>query len=294
MRDQFRSANKSLHFSGDAKMADEPVEGGLFRHNYVREPFLLPDSDRARRRIWAAFQELSVNQITEFHRQLRRTVGPPLKTHLYISGQCNAFWNDSETADFLSAITVWYRCTSEYGNQRLQLLAFLRLVFKEEQLRYRIDDDCGVHFFVDEEFERSVQSTLAGLGQPKFRGAKEALEHGLNYLGAAQQSGKRLVREVFEAVETAFLVVVPDGQFNRLNAQAITEALKPILMQKYANEPEAENRVDRLLSNFEAWVHSAHPFRHGANIEDVHECPLDMAILLATQGMTFLRYLTKL
>jgi hypothetical protein len=55
-----------------------------------------------------------------------------------------------------------------------------------------------------------------------------------------------------------------------------------------------DDKVDRLLEVFKAWVKSAHPYRHGAELEEIHEAPLDMAILLASQGVDFLRYLACL
>ncbi len=82
---------------------------------------------------------------------------------------------------------------------------------------------------------------------------------------------------------------------NRLNKQAVDKCLKPILMARYTAAPDAEDKVSRMLEGFNAWVKDAHPYRHGtANGGDVHEAPLDLAILSANTGMGFIRFLAGL
>lgn len=142
---------------------------------------------------------------------------------------------------------------------------------------------------VDEEFSTTVQSVLDGLGDPKFTAARSALEDALGNLSPTRQSGKGLIRGVFEAVESAFLVVI-EKKANRINGQSIEQHLKPLLNERYSGIPEAGDKIDRMLRTLKEWVNSAHPYRHGAPFEEVHEAPLDEAILSATIGMGFLRY----
>jgi hypothetical protein len=202
----------------------------------------------------------------------------------------SGFWENSDVGDILSAITLWHRLALNPAAYRQTV----RKIFADEHLRYRLDDQGGVHFLVDEEFEHSVASAVAGLGAPRFAASLHALQEGLSALGAAQQSGKALIRGVFEAVESAFLVVVGQPTVDRLNAAALDKYLKPILLQRYASYGEAEDKVDRLLEHVKAWVKSAHPYRHGAALEQIHEAPLDLAIMSAAQGIGYLRFLSSL
>ncbi|TPM52823.1 hypothetical protein FJ951_05405 [Mesorhizobium sp. B2-2-3] len=273
-------------------MALPPVEGALFRRNYVREPVPLPDSTRARRRFFMFFHDFLDHDLRErFAADVVRKLGVNYAMGAYES-QHGQFWTTAEIPDLLSAVTIALRLSKHLGeiNQE-RALARARQIISEEGLHYRIDDAFGVHYLVDEEFTRTSEAALAGLGQPRFAAASHALDEALGHLDPANQSGKALIRGVFEAVESAFLVVINQPTVNRLNAQSIDAHLKPILMARHASYAEAQDKVDRAMEMFKAWVHSAHPFRHGAALAQIHEAPIDLAIMSATQGMGFLRYI---
>ncbi|MER9682780.1 hypothetical protein NKJ23_26255 [Mesorhizobium sp. M0184] len=273
-------------------MALPPVEGALFRRNYVREPGPLPDSARARRRFYVFFQDfLSPDQQGPFATAVVRHLGVDYPSGVY-GAHHNEFWMMAEITDVLSAITIALRMAKSQGelNQKRALVA-ARQIISEEGLHYRIDDAFGVHYLVDEEFAHVSEAALAGLGQPRFAAASHTLDEALSHLGPGRQSGKALIRGIFEAVESAFLVVVNQPNVNRLNAQSIDAHLKPILMARHSNYGEAKDKVDRAMEMFKAWVHSAHPFRHGAPLDQIHEAPIDLAVMSATQGMGFMRYL---
>jgi hypothetical protein len=262
-------------------------EGELFRTNYLRSPVKLADSKRARRRLSKLFEDSMANGV-DFANAVRRQLGIdyPITTYGY---DHEGFWVHSEVGDFLSGITLWSRIVRHHK----PALDAARRILDEEDLHYRIDDKGGVHYFVDELFAYTVESTLAGLGDARFTAARHALEGGLKSLGPTHQSGKGLIRGVFEAVETTFLVIVGPDAGDRLNKQAVERYLKPILITHFATVPDAEDKVSRLLDGFNAWVKEAHPFRHGtATGEEVHEAPLDLAVLSANTGMGFIRFLS--
>lgn len=267
-----------------------PVEGGLFRRNYMRPEAPLADSERARRRLNEVCSEAGNSDLLlKFASLVRSELGVNFPVGSYGYNH-RAFWEKSDVADVLSAITLWHSLT----RQSSRFLLEARRILSEEHLRYRIDDKGGVHFLVDEEFERTVAAAISGLGAPRFAASLHALEEALTNLGATRQSGKALIRGVFEAVESVFLVVVGQPTVDRLNGTALDKHLKPILLQRYADYGEAEDKVERLLEHLKAWVKSAHPFRHGAALEQIHEAPLDLAVLSASQGIGYLRYLAAL
>lgn len=274
-------------------MALPPVEGALFRRNYVREPVPLADSARARQRLLVFFTDfLSPDQQANFVTEVERLLGieyPRTPGGYALHGD---FWRRAGIIDVLSGITLVLRLAQSRGQLNQQRAhATARRIIAEEGLHYRIDDALGVHYLVDEEFARISETALAGLGQPRFAAASHALDEALSHLDPGRQSGKALIRGVFEAVESAFLVAINQPTVNRLNAQSIDAHLKPILMARYASYAEAQDKVDRAMEMFKAWVHSAHPFRHGAALAQIHEAPIDLAIMSATQGMAFLRYI---
>jgi hypothetical protein len=261
-------------------------EGELFTRNYLRSPVKLSDSMKARRRVAARFLDsMDATQLNKFPIIVKGELGVE---YPYVNGWYhNGFWEKVDVGDFLSAITLWLR-------QRPQQLAEARRILEHEDLHYRIDDRGGVHFLVDAEFSSAVETTLAGLDKPQFTAARAALQDGMKALGPASQSGKALIRGVFEAVESSFLVVIGPNAANRLNKQAVDKHLKPILLDRYKAFPDADDKVSRMLDTFNAWVSDAHPYRHGAPFEQVHEAPFELAVLSATSGMGFIRLLTAL
>ncbi|RWN27856.1 MAG: hypothetical protein EOR97_25130 [Mesorhizobium sp.] len=270
-------------------MSSDPLEGGFFRRNYVREPVLLADSVRARRRLARWFWATKVGDRNAFAVRMERLFGIDYPTGFegYVHDD---FWRDEDITDVLSGITLWL----QMSHLRADALAEVRAILTEEALRYRIDAKGGVHFFIDEEFERSIQSTVAGLGSPRFIAANHALENALSNLDVAKQSGKGLISGTFEAVESAFLTIISPTSHDRINLKAIDDHLKPKLLNHFSGYPEANDKVDRLLETFKAWVKSAHPFRHGAGFDQIHEAPLDLAIASAAQGLSFLRLFSAL
>lgn len=260
----------------------------MFRRNYLRPEVALEDSQRARYRLYKLFFDI-VDDRFDFVELVEKEIGIDYPRN-FNGHHHEKFWTKSEIGDVLSSITIWFHLIS----QKETFLRAARRIFREEHLRYRIDDKGGVHFLVDEEFERVVAAAVAGLGSPRFAASLHALHEAMTHLGATRQSGKGLIRGVFEAVESAFLAVISDPKINRLNGDVMDKHLKPLLMVRYANHGDAEDLADRFMDHFKAWVKSAHPFRHGTPLEQIHEAPLDLAIMSATQGIGYLRFLASL
>jgi hypothetical protein len=273
---------------GHEELMADIKDGELFRRNYMRSPAKLADSPRARRRMHKLFDSSQADE-DSFVDQVERQLGIeyPFSGFGHMHSE---FWDGSEIGDFLSAITIWLRLIRIHPAG----ISAARQIFQDEDLHYRIDDQGGVHYLVDEPFAYTVESTLAGLGGARFTSARHALDAALKNLSPTKQSGKGLIRGVFEAAESTFLVVCGPDAGNRLNKQAMDKHLKPILLARYAGTHEADDKVTRMLGVFEAWIKDAHPYRHGAAAEQEHEAPLELAILSATSGMGFIRFLAEL
>jgi hypothetical protein len=267
-------------------MTDQPVEGGLFRRNYLRPVQKLNDSMRARRRIYRLDNALHYTFSSDFVALVQSELGISFP---FIGDEYDheRYWTRCDVHDFLDSITLLYLVSPT----RTETLAEMRRIFTEEHLRFRIDDQGGVHYLVDEQFERNVAATLDGLGPARFKAARDALEQALESMSGATPSGKSLIRGVFEAVESAFLARIQSANANRLNDQSINSHLRPILEARYANVPDSDDKINRVLELLMSWVRTAHPFRHGVPFDQIHEAPLDYAILLADQGMAFLRHI---
>ncbi|QGU20660.1 hypothetical protein MCHK_08960 [Mesorhizobium huakuii 7653R] len=269
-------------------MEQAPKVGELFRRNYARHEKLLTDSARARKRVLTLVSGLgSIDSQNKFVAIVQAELGIEYPNDYGWAHEL--FWPSCDISDFLSAITLFSRGLSIRDHN--VFLTEVRRIFVEEHLQYEVDDHLGVHFLVDEQFKQLSDAALAGLSAQRFAASRHALDEALSNLGTVTQNGKALIRGVFEAVESAFLVVVNQPSVHQMNTQAIDSHLKPILLARYVGHPDSSDMVERLLTAFKAWVKSAHPFRHGAPFDQVHEAPLDVALLSATQGMGYLRYL---
>jgi hypothetical protein len=274
-------------------MSDTINPGGFYRFNYQRSSVPLDDSPTARRRLYRLFMLLT-NEGTRnrFVDLVELRLGVEYPTGTY-NARHDRFWEKWPIGVVLSAITVWH-LLNDNSQLAERIVKGVQTIFDEEHLNYRIAPEGGVHPRIDDLFERDRSATIAGLEHPRFTAARIALQKAFAQLKTDYPSGKGLIREVFEATESTYLVVVANPKVNRLNAQTVTKDLKPKLLSRYASFGDAEDKVERLLLQFKNWVDTAHPYRHGTAAEQEHEAPVDYAILMASQGMGFIRFLAAL
>jgi hypothetical protein len=272
-------------------MSENPLEGEIFARNYLRPNKTLPDSSRARRRALSVFGDYQDVIGSSFASLSERNLGVNYPYGAYGPSH-EKFWTTCDVQDFLGAVTLVFRLLQSRQRSSAYIQE-MRDIFQQEGLHYRIDDKGGVHYLIDEEFSRVIDTTLLGLGAPRFAAARMALETGMAALETNPKSGKAFIRGVFEAAESTFLVLIADSNVNRLNEDGANRLLKPILVARYRDVPEAEAKISRVLDVFNRWIKAAHPYRHGAAFEEIHEAPLDEAVLLASTGMAFIRYMVS-
>lgn len=269
-------------------MTNEPKEGANFRQNYLRGAELQPDSMRMRRRLHAIVEPWYYENRYALAQHMRAELGVDYQT-----GSDQNFWLKANIDDVVTAVTALVQFDGA-EESKADMIAKIKRIFEDENLRYRIDSKGGVHFKVDQHFEASVAAALIGLGHAKYKAARTALEEALDGLGAAAPSGKAFIRGIFETVESAYLVTIQNEKVDRIGPDSLDRDLSPLLIAKWKAYPEVDDRVKRLLDVLKPWIKAAHPFRHGAAVDQVHEAPIDYAIALGSQGITFLRLITGL
>jgi hypothetical protein len=263
------------------------TDGLPFRLNYERSTVVQEDSVRMRRRLLAIVDSMPQRVRMDFAQKVRLDLG--LNYDTLMDSQ---FWMNSNIVDALSAVTTLVNFAGS-GTPDKGMITTVQRIFDDENLRYRMDSKGGVHYKVDQQFEVSVASALNALSAEKYKGARHAFETATKELGKAVPSGKALIRGIFEAVETAFLVRIQNDKIDRITGDALDAYFSPLLVNKYAKFPETPDRVKRLLDVFKPWIKASHPFRHGGGFEEIHEAPLDYAIVIADQGIAFLRLIVE-
>lgn len=271
--------------------SDTPI-GQRFSHVYIPRGFPLPDGPRMRVRLAALLKRLD-----EMHPAYGRAVLTRLKGELgvpipidYDQVHWDSFYGKSELRDALDAITIYHKglLFNESGSAKYFTREVAR-IFKEENVRYVVDEECGVHFAIDAEYENNMASTVAGLGNPRHTTARQAFDAAQSALDRAEPDLKEALRNIFEAVEVVFKLILPEAR--RISSRDITEKLKPLMSKMYPGSTTAVTVAGQYLDSLGDWVNSVHNYRHGQPLEEAPQPPLDLSVALMSSGVAYLRWL---
>jgi len=176
------------------------IEGKRFSQVYLDKGVPVNDSVRMRNRLSAAFWEMLHDYQYEIVKLIHKETGAKVPSN--IAGYLfSDFIEKCDIRDLLDSITLIIQYLQNAGRTRLadQWHQFVTRVFKEENVGYRLDKKGGVHFFIDEEFERNKLLLIAGLG--KQLAVKEAFEKAHKFLDEDPPDTSSAMRSAFEALE---------------------------------------------------------------------------------------------
>ena len=166
---------------------------------------------------------------------------------------------------------------------------FVEQAFREENVAYAIDEEGGVHPYVDEEFERNKRSTLAVLESPHLAGVRAAIDDAFRHCDGPTPDTKAAIRSIFEAVEIAAKLIVPSA--SRLNRSVCKDALPKACLATFAGQPTERKVIVQMFESLGYWVDAFHNFRHG-QIDTVPTRPSDeLTIYALSTGCAHLRWL---
>jgi hypothetical protein len=202
------------------------------------------------------------------------------------------YFNGITIVEFLDSITVLVaqKRASHTGNAD-ELITELRLIFRQQNLAYDIDDQGGIHPLVNGAFGMTKQSAIAALSGDRYTGTAElvnAIDKSLlldpvNYIGA--------IRAVFGANENLFKLMfgVP-----RLDARTAGDKIGAKLQSRYDGHPTLQRASAKALEGFKDWIDAAHNYRHEQGVEAPSQPCEEIGILLISQGLSFVRWLAQL
>jgi len=202
--------------------------------------------------------------------------------------------------DLHDTVTVVYLCINEaFAKERYtshqtsakSWKAFCQAAFIEENVSYRIDDNCVVHPFVDTEFAQNIAATLKGLSDPRLLAVKVEVERSLERLGGREPDLKAAVRSIFEAVEIYAKLSVSTCNVARLNRNIVMEHIVPRVEAQVGAETPAGTASRHVAEAICAWIAACHIYRHGQGVNEPSPPPTDLAVLLVSNGASYLRWL---
>jgi hypothetical protein len=160
----------------------------------------------------------------------------------------------------------------------------------EENVGYIVDDECVVHYFVDQEFERNRVSVLAVLDSPRYAAVRTAFENAYGHLDRDPRDTKAAVRSIFESLEILVRQMVDARNLSR---KVVENALKDRCLS-VGNVHAIEKTVTvGLFSSIADWVDAVHHYRHGQATEEPIAPSDEMAIHIVSTGSAYIRWLCQ-
>jgi hypothetical protein len=204
------------------------------------------------------------------------------------------YFNRVSVTEMLDTITVVAASLhNEYGqNDRpARFLAEARRILREENLAYEIDESGGVHPLVDAAFSASMESAISGMDNPRYAASAGCVNRIDGCLLQNPQDFIGAIRAVFGACENTFKLMygVP-----RLDAKTAGERIGGDQQRLYTEHPTLQSASAKTLEAFKHWVNAAHFYRHEQGVEEPNQPTPEVAILLISQGLSFVRWLTAL
>jgi hypothetical protein len=267
----------------------ERPTGQRFSQTYLRGP-PTQDSMRMRRRLSELLKKSGVK--SDLIEYLRGELG--IEQAIYTYTDLYELPKKISVADVLDLITLvgrHFRIADASGAAAGRWRDEAQRILQEENLHYRLDEQAGVHFSYDQQFNDSV-AAIAALQGARYRAVLAEFEKGMDALAETPPDGKLAIRQTFGAVESLFRLMFPRAA--RMSVTDIRQHLEPHLQRAYASNAVSKSAASKMHNSFKEWVDGAHFYRHEAGHEEPVQPPLDLTVLIVSQGASFLRWLADL
>lgn len=288
-------------------MSDSSNQGKRFSHIYIGQDAPLKDSKKARFRLAkhledscpkAVYKPDSNYKTPERFRPavnaIEHEIGIPFASQS-TSGTRYERWDwylkRVTVVEILDTITVVGNTLhSEYEkyDRKGAFLEKARRIFQEENLAYTIDDSGGVHPLVDAAFSANYSSAVAGLSGERYAATLEAVSNIDAALLQDIPDFRGAIRAAFAANENLFKLMysVP-----RLDARSAGDKIGKSTQSLYEGYPTQQSASAKLLESYKDWINAAHFYRHEEGVEEPNQPSEELAILVVSQGLSFVRWL---
>ena len=194
---------------------------------------------------------------------------------------------------FLDTMTLLFLFFRSTGGRKLadKMLMETRRIFVEENLAYKIDNYGCVHPVVDSAFSVAHQYAIAELNETRYNATAELVQKADSFLLSDPPDYIAAIRSIFGACENLFKLI-----FNvlRLDSSLAKGKLEQHIQAQYAETPSLQSANIKPLAGFKSWIESAHYYRHEQGVEEHRQPNEEIAVLLVSHGLAYVRWLAKL
>ena len=178
----------------------------------------------------------------------------------YYAYEVGEFFKKASLIDVFTGLTLVWRALQEIRRteKARHWTTFIDRTLKEENLKYRVDSKCGIHPFVDQEFERNRVSVITCLADARYAAVQHAVEAAFEQLNGVPMDGKGAARNIFEAAEALAKTVT--GSNAALTESFVDRKLRRLCDRLFNDDAQLKATASRLLSSFGKWVDAVHPY----------------------------------
>lgn len=196
-----------------------------------------------------------------------------------------------EMLDTISVVAKSLRRSSTKSDRQVRFVKGVARILAEENLAYEVDDLGGVHPLIDAAFSASKQSAISGLAGARYQATADCIENMDSFLLQDPPDYIGAIRQIFGSCENLFKLMygVP-----RLDARSAAEKLGKDQQTMYAGHPTLQSVSSKTLEGFKNWINAAHFYRHEQGIEEPSQPAEEVAVLLISQGLSYVRWLAHL
>jgi hypothetical protein len=269
-------------------------QGTRFSLVYLSRGAPACDSQRFRNRLaayyWQHLHETGAGGILQ---TLQKEAGIEIPYILNFGHSISDLFKKGELRDVLDSITLMYQFLmgTRWKADAAAWKSFVRRTLREENVGYSVDDQGGVHYFADEEFERNRESTVAVLDHPRYTGVRAAFDDAYRHMDSDPRDTKASVRSIFESLEILVKLMV---ETRNLNKWILENTLKEKCLVLYNADPVGKKVTAELFDSMGRWVDAGHNYRHGQTADEPVAPDEQLAVHILSTGSSYLRWLTQM
>lgn len=277
--------------------------GKRFSSLYLEKGTPLKDSTRFRIRLARLVENPFAKSSAEGIRNLFERELGVLVPYRQNNAWMLEFYRKAEIRDVLDSITLLSITKFDFdfgqnkrtpGDNSRIFNSGVNRIFREENISYTVDDSGGVHFFQDQEFEKNRSSTLTCLENPRYQAIKVEFENAFSKLDREPVDTDGAIFSIFKSLEIIYKLMVVSTKNDRLTANNVNSKIVPIIEKIYSSNETAKSAGKKLAHSFGDWIDGCHMYRHGQENEHAITAPLDLAVVIISQGASFLRWLAEI